>query len=282
MSRIEQAFKSRRDRAAFIPFLSAGDPNMDDSLAMFRAMLHAGSDILEIGVPYSDPLADGPVIQAAALRSLNAGFSLPCAFEIAQQLRTETDKGLVLFTYINPVMQYTPERFFADAAASGVDGVIIPDLPFEESESIRIAADSTGIDLIPLITPTSGDDRVGAICKVARGFVYCVSSLGVTGERAKMSTRVRNLVETAKSFTKLPVAVGFGVSGPEQARAISKFADGIIVGSAIIRRIEETLLEAEHANPTSQQGQTQALIAATETFAKSMIEAMQRGTPVSV
>jgi tryptophan synthase alpha chain len=241
MERIQRAFYRRQDRAVLIPFLNAGDPTFADSLALFRSVLRAGADIIEIGTPYSDPLADGPVIQNSALRSLRAGFQLPHSFELAAALRKEGDHAQVLFTYVNPLLQYSVDRFFRDAQAAGVDGVIVPDLPFEESESIRAAADAYGIALIPLVAPTSGEDRIRDICAHARGFIYCVSSLGVTGERAKMSDRVKSLVATARQYSQLPVAVGFGVSTPEQARDIATYADGVIVGSAFIRRIEKNL-----------------------------------------
>ncbi len=241
MNRIEAAFHKQTQRAALIPFLNTGDPSLDASLELFRSVLQAGADIVEIGVPYSDPLADGPVIQASAARSLKSGFQFPQVFELAQALRAETDKGLVAFTYINPLLQYTPERFFSDAKTAGIDGVIVPDLPYEESEPVLQIADRHGISLIPLVAPTSGEQRVTDICGSARGFVYCVSSLGVTGERVRMSERVQELVQTVRSHTSLPVAVGFGVSTPEQAQHLAEFADGVIVGSAFIRRIEGVL-----------------------------------------
>jgi tryptophan synthase alpha chain len=240
MERIEQAFR-RHSRRALIPFLNAGDPTLDTSLSLFRSVLRAGADIVEIGTPYSDPLADGPVIQRSALRSLKNGFQLPQVFELSQQLRNETEQALVLFTYVNPLVQYQTDRFFSDASAAGIDGIIIPDLPFEESATFRKSADAHGIALIPLVAPTSSEARIAQICALARGFVYCVSSLGVTGERAKMSDRLQDLVHIAREHTRVPVAVGFGVSTPEQARRIAQFADGVIVGSAFIRRIEQVV-----------------------------------------
>lgn len=264
MSRIGRAFSEKSGRAALIPFLNAGDPTFDVSLKLFHAVLQGGADIVEIGTPYSDPLADGPVIQESALRSLQAGFSLPRAFELASHLRRQTEQGIVLFTYINPLLQYTPERFFADAAQSGADGVIVPDLPFEESVEIRRAADHAGIDLIPLVAPTSTDERIAEIAATARGFIYCVSSLGVTGERAKMSDRVQNLVQTARAYSDLPVAVGFGVSRPEQAKLVASYADGVIVGSAFIRRIEQVLCDVEGEEREA------ALETAVASFARSL------------
>lgn len=259
MSRIKQAFQ-KESGAALIPFLNSGDPDFDTAIRLFRAAIQAGADIIEIGAPYSDPLADGPVIQASAARSLQSGFRFTHIFEVAKILRKETEKALVLFTYFNPVLQYGPERFFREAANSGADGAIIPDLPWEESSEIRHIADSFGIDLIPLISPTSSDERIARICRDARGFVYCVSSLGVTGERAKMSEKLQMLVESARKHTDVPVAVGFGVSGPEQARHIAEFADGVIVGSAYIRRIEDVLAKG----PLDETLKLQAIDAVTE------------------
>ncbi|MCL6515548.1 tryptophan synthase subunit alpha [Alicyclobacillus sp.] len=267
MERIERAFRRHGDRAAFIPFLNAGDPSFDESLRLFRAVLRAGADIVEIGAPYSDPLADGPVIQASALRSLRAGFRLPQVFEAAAALRPETDAGLVLFTYVNPVIQYGIERFFSDARAAGADGVIIPDLPFEESEPVRAVADACGIALVPLVAPTSGEARIADICRQARGFVYCVSSLGVTGERVRMSERLEELVRTARQFTDVPVAVGFGVSSPEQAARIARFADGVIVGSALVRRVGDWVEQKRDEGD---------LLASVSGFAGSLIAALHR------
>lgn len=270
MSRIAQQFQSRNGkRAALIPFLNAGDPTQDISFAAFQAVIDGGADIVEIGIPYSDPLADGPVIQASALRSLQAGFALPRAFELAAHLRKQTDAALILFTYVNPVIQYGIERFYADAKAAGVDGTIIPDLPSEESGAFLSIADAVGVDLVPLLAPTSGPSRTAVICSQARGFVYCVSSLGVTGERAKMSERLRDMVAGVRQHTALPVAVGFGVSGPEQARNIASFADGVIVGSAYVRRIEHVLANA----PASTQ--TQAVCASLTDFTNELTAALR-------
>ncbi|MCL6632864.1 MAG: tryptophan synthase subunit alpha [Alicyclobacillus herbarius] len=248
MQRIERAFQTQTKQAALIPFLTAGDPDLDTSLSAFDAVIAAGADIVEIGIPYSDPLADGPVIQAAALRSLQSGFILPMAFDVCASLRRRHERtGLVLFSYINPVLQYGPERFFRDARAAGADGVILPDLPLEESAPLRELADAADIALIPLVAPTSGEERIEQICAHARGFVYCVSSLGVTGERATLSNRVQELVATVKRHSQLPAAVGFGVSTPQQAQEVAAYADGVIVGSAFVRRVEEALAETRGA-----------------------------------
>ncbi|GMA55703.1 hypothetical protein GCM10025858_02060 [Alicyclobacillus sacchari] len=184
MERIRDAFAALGSNKALIPFIVAGDPDYDQSFAIARAILASGADMLEIGFPYSDPLADGPVIQAAALRSLNRGCQLPDCFRLVRDLRSETNKPLIAFTYVNPLMQYGATRFFAELAQAGGDGVIVPDVPLEEApELARVAADQ-GIAWIPLVAPTSGEERIQAIAQQARGFVYCVSSLGVTANAA--------------------------------------------------------------------------------------------------
>ncbi|TDY50717.1 tryptophan synthase alpha chain [Alicyclobacillus sacchari] len=237
MERIRDAFAALGSNKALIPFIVAGDPDYDQSFAIARAILASGADMLEIGFPYSDPLADGPVIQAAALRSLNRGCQLPDCFRLVRDLRSETNKPLIAFTYVNPLMQYGATRFFAELAQAGGDGVIVPDVPLEEApELARVAADQ-GIAWIPLVAPTSGEERIQAIAQQARGFVYCVSSLGVTGERSSISTQVESLVQAVKRHTSLPACVGFGVSTPDHVREIAGYADGVIVGSAYVRRI---------------------------------------------
>ena len=270
-NRIETAFKNRTQRALLIPFLNVGDPTLALSLECFRSVIQNGAGIVEIGVPYSDPLADGPVIQASALRSLNQGFALPQVFDLAASLRSEfPSTGLVLFTYFNPILQYGYEAFFRQAASSGADGVIVPDLPFEESHPVREVADAYGVSLIPLIAPTSGPARIKQICDYARGFVYCVSSLGVTGERAKMSDRVEELVNEVRQCTDLPVCVGFGVSTGRQANEIANYADGVIVGSAFIRRITDMVSRSNELPSHSDSLTAAALTAEVAEFARTL------------
>ncbi|WAH35129.1 tryptophan synthase subunit alpha [Alicyclobacillus dauci] len=239
MNRIERTFKSIAGRAALIPFVVAGDPDFDSSRRLIQGILESGADMIEIGLPYSDPLADGPVIQAGAVRSLQRGFQLPDSMRLISDIREQTDKPLIAFTYVNPILQYGIRTFFEQLAASGGDGVIVPDVPLEEAPELADIARENGISFIPLVAPTSGDDRVRQICTQASGFVYCVSSLGVTGERASVSAHVESLVESIKRYTAVPACVGFGVSSPEHAREISRYADGVIVGSAYVRRIEK-------------------------------------------
>ncbi|AEJ43494.1 tryptophan synthase subunit alpha [Alicyclobacillus acidocaldarius] len=241
MDRIREAF--RTGHKLLIPFIVAGDPDYERSLQIASAILDAGADMLEIGFPYSDPLADGPVIQAAAVRSLKKGTRLVDCLRLVHDVRAQSPKPLVAFTYVNPLIQYGAERFFSELAAAGGDGVIVPDVPLEEAGEVAAAAEAHGIQFIPLVAPTSGEERVSAIVRAARGFVYCVSSLGVTGERQQVSRQVRGLVRLVRKHTDLPACVGFGVSRPEHVREIAEFADGVIVGSAYVRRIGDALEE---------------------------------------
>jgi tryptophan synthase alpha chain len=239
MSRIEETFRGLKGRneKAFIPFVVAGDPDLDWTLRIVRDLERAGADVIELGIPFSDPLADGPVIQAAALRSLAKGTRITDVFLLVEQLRREgVQVPLILFTYANPVMQMGIENFFARAKQVGADGVIVPDLPFEEAEEARAAAREQGIDLIPLVAPTSRQ-RIEKVVSEASGFVYCVSSLGVTGTRDALDSGLRNFISSVRASTSLPLAVGFGVSTADQAAEIRDFAEGVIVGSALVRRI---------------------------------------------
>ncbi|WP_018133256.1 tryptophan synthase subunit alpha [Effusibacillus pohliae] len=240
MSRIQAVFDRLKEKGetALIPFVTVGDPSLEWTERIVRDLEAAGADLIELGIPYSDPLADGPVIQAAALRSLKQGTRMVDAFALVARLRQSgVGVPLILFTYVNPVIQWGVERFFATAKEAGADGVIIPDLPYEESGEARLAAAKYGVDLIPLVAPTSRQ-RIERIAQSASGFVYCVSSLGVTGMRDRFSAELPEFVSSVRSATTLPVAVGFGVSTPEQAAHIKQFADGVIVGSAIVRKIE--------------------------------------------
>ncbi|SIS96538.1 tryptophan synthase subunit alpha [Alicyclobacillus vulcanalis] len=239
MNRIREAFQA--GHKLLIPFVVAGDPDYERSLDLASAILDAGADMLEIGFPYSDPLADGPVIQAAAVRSLKQGTRLVDCLRLVADLRKRSAKPLIAFTYVNPLVQYGVDRFFAELAAAGGDGVIVPDVPLEEAGEVADAAEQHGICFVPLVAPTSGESRVRAIVRAARGFVYCVSSLGVTGERQQVSQQVRALVDLVRKHTDLPACVGFGVSRPDHVREIAEFADGVIVGSAYVRRIADAI-----------------------------------------
>jgi len=235
MSNIHKAFAGGK---AFIAFLTAGDPSLSKTEEYVLSMARAGADLIEIGIPFSDPVAEGEVIQAANMRALAAGAALPRIFGSVRALRRKTDVPLVFLTYLNPVFKYGYERFFSECEESGVDGVIIPDLPFEEKGEIADTAQKHGIDVVTLIAPTSRG-RIQALASGARGFVYLVSSMGVTGVREKINTNLAPLVREVRGATKTPVAVGFGISDPAQAALVAREADGVIVGSAIVRIIAE-------------------------------------------
>lgn len=239
MTRIKQVFDHGK---AFIPFITAGDPNLDITAELIPAMAEAGADLIEIGIPFSDPTAEGAVIQAANERALAAGTTTEKIFAMLQQVRGKTEVPLAFMTYTNPVFVYGPERFMRQAAACGIDAVIVPDLPFEEKDELQPYCEATGIDLISMIAPTS-KERIVRIAAQARGFVYCVSSLGVTGVRSEITTDIAEMVKLVKATRDIPCAIGFGISTPEQARDLSAEADGIIVGSAIVKMIAELGVE---------------------------------------
>lgn len=234
-NRIAKAFENKK---AFIGFLTAGDPNYDQSYKNIMAMIKAGADLVEIGIPFSDPIAEGVVIQEADVRALKAGMTTDKAFELAAMIREKTDIPLVFMTYLNPVFKYGYDRFFAKCAEIGVDGLICPDMPFEEKKEADAAAKAHGISIISMIAPTS-EARIKAIAEEAEGFLYIVSSLGVTGVRSEIKTDLASIMESVKKYAKVPAAIGFGISTPEQAKKMSQLADGVIVGSAIVRLIEK-------------------------------------------
>lgn len=235
MSKIKQAFEKGK---AFIAFLTAGDPTMEATVEYVLAMEKAGADLIEIGIPFSDPTAEGVVIQEASIRALNGGMNTEKVFEIAAKVRERSQVPLVFMTYLNPVFHYGYEAFCKRCQELGVDGLIIPDLPFDEKEELDAIARSCDMDLISMIAPTS-QQRIQMIARQAQGFIYLVSSMGVTGVRSEIKTDVASIVKAIKEVTDVPVAVGFGISTPGQAAAMSKEADGVIVGSAIVRQIEE-------------------------------------------
>ncbi len=239
MSRFADIFATarREHRAALIPYLTVGDPSLAASLEIALALAEAGADILELGVPFSDPVADGPVIQAASQRALAQGVRLADALELARQVRQRSPVGLLLFSYYNPILQYGLERFARDAVAAGCDGVLAVDLIPEEAGAYRAAAEAAGLDTVFLAAPTSPDERLAAIGAASRGFVYTVSRLGVTGARATVAPGAKELVERLRRQTRLPIALGFGISQPVQARAVAAFADGVVVGTALVEAI---------------------------------------------
>ena len=240
MSKIQEAFAGGK---AFIPFITCGDPDLETTGRIVRAMAQAGADLIELGIPFSDPTAEGPVIQGANIRALAGGVTTDQIFDFVRALRKDVAVPLVFMTYANVVFSYGIDRFAEACAEAGIDGLILPDVPHEEKEEFAPAFRQRGIDFISLIAPTS-QNRIAEIAADAEGFLYLVSSLGVTGERTEFSRNLTEIVSDIRANTKIPVAVGFGVSAPEQAAEIAQYADGVIVGSAIVKRIGQYGTEA--------------------------------------
>lgn len=241
-NRITEKFAglSRLNEKALITFITAGDPDLDTTAELVLTLEKAGVDIIELGVPYSDPLADGPVIQQASQRALKSGTTLAGILQTVSGLRKKTQIPIILMTYYNPLLKYGLRRIAADAAASGVDGFIVPDLPMEESAEFNEHLRAEGLVLIPLVAPTSGEDRIKKIAGNADGFVYCVSLTGVTGVRTGLPENIKEFMETVRRCSSAPLAVGFGISTPEQAGAVAGYCDAVIVGSALVKTIAET------------------------------------------
>ena len=234
---IAEAFSKK----AFIPFITAGDQGIDTTEKYIRTMAKAGASLIEIGIPFSDPVAEGPVIQDASERALSTGITTDDIFDMVKRLRTGTDAltiPLVFMTYLNPIYVYGVESFMTRCEEVGIQGVIVPDCPLEEKQELAHQAKTHGIAVISLIAPTS-EQRIEEIASQAEGFVYCVSSLGVTGMRSDITTDIASIVEQVRQYTDIPVAVGFGISTPEQAKAMAAVSDGAIVGSAIVKQIGE-------------------------------------------
>jgi tryptophan synthase alpha chain len=229
-----------------VTYFTAGHPDLETTVRVVEAAASAGADCVEIGVPYSDPLADGPVIQAAATRALRGGFRVAWTWEIARRV-AGWGVPLAVMTYFNPVLQYGLEAFCRDAAAAGVAGLLVPDLPPEEAGELARLTRQHGLALVPFVSPTSPDGRIQMAVRIGEGFVYCISVTGVTGVRAEVSARARELVERVRRYTRLPVLVGFGISTPEQAAEVAGFADGVIVGSGLVRRVEAAASPEEAA-----------------------------------
>ena len=235
MNKIRQAFENGK---AFIPFITCGDPDVETTMACVREMVKSGADLIELGIPFSDPTAEGPVIQGANLRALIGGVTTDRIFEMVRELRGAVAVPMVFMTYANVVFSYGAERFISTCAGIGIDGLILPDLPFEEKEEFLAVCRAHGVALISLIAPTSAN-RVAMIAKEAEGFIYLVSSLGVTGVRSSITTDLGPIIRTIRENTDVPCAVGFGISNPEQAKTMAKEADGVIVGSAIVKLIAQ-------------------------------------------
>lgn len=235
MSNIKSAFKNGK---AFIPFITCGDPDLETTGKLVRAVVENGADLIELGIPFSDPTAEGPVIQGANIRALAGGITTDKIFDFVRELRKDVKVPLVFMTYANVIFSYGAEKFISTCKEIGIDGIILPDLPFEEKGEFQPLCKQYGVDLISLIAPTS-QQRIAMIAKEAEGFLYIVSSLGVTGTRSEITTDLSSIVKVVRENTDVPCAIGFGISTPEQAKKMSEFADGVIVGSAIIKLIEQ-------------------------------------------
>ena len=238
--RISDAFNNKK---AFIAFITCGDPDIETTERLIETMAGSGVDLIELGIPFSDPTAEGPVIQGANLRALSGGVTTDKIFDMVQRVRGKVNIPMVFMTYANVVFSYGTERFCRKAQEVGINGLILPDIPFEEKDEFSEECRKYGLEFISLIAPTS-HDRIKMIAREAEGFVYCVSSLGVTGVRSEITADVGGMVKAVRTVTEVPAAVGFGISSPEQAALMAKQADGIIIGSAIVRIIEKYGREA--------------------------------------
>ena len=260
MSRISETFERLRasGRAGLVTYVTAGDPDLATSGRILQALERGGADVIEVGVPFSDPVADGPAIQRASERALAAGSHLEAVLDLIRATRADLAVPIVLFTYVNPVLSLGIERFARDARAAGVDGVLLLDLPIEETEVVRAAFRAHGLDQIFLVSPTTTDERLREAGRLGQGFLYAISRLGVTGARASVADTARPLVARVRAATSLPVALGFGVSRREHVAEVASFADAAVVGSAIVETIERAV--AGGADPA----------AAVETFVSSL------------
>lgn len=239
MSRMTE-FVNKERGMMFIPFITAGDPTEDATMELAKMLQSAGASALELGIPYSDPLADGPVIQKASQRALKGGMTLLQALRMVGKMRSSGMKlPVIIFTYFNPLLQLGQENFFREAAENEIDGLLVPDLPFEESRELAQACHLHNVSLISLVTPTTSEQRLKAIASSAQGFLYCVSSLGVTGVRKKFHPAVFSFLDRVRAVCRLPIAVGFGISSSDQVDELSGHADGFIVGSAIVSMIAD-------------------------------------------
>ena len=232
---IAKAFENKK---AFIPFITCGDPDLETSAKIVRAAVENGADLIELGIPFSDPTAEGPVIQVANIRALSGGVTTDKVFSLVKELRTDITVPMVFMTYANVVFSYGAEKFISTCRDIGINGLILPDLPYEEKDEFLPICKKYGVALISLIAPTS-ENRIAMIAKEAEGFIYLVSSLGVTGMRTEINTDLKSIVDVIRQNTAIPCAIGFGISTPEQAKKMADISDGAIVGSAIIRIIEQ-------------------------------------------
>ena len=236
MSKLAAVLKQHRK--IFVPFITAGDPDLETTKKLILAMEEAGATLIELGIPFSDPMAEGPVIQEADLRALSAGCTTDKVFDMIKEVRKETDIPLIFLTYANTIFHYGTDKFYARCAEVGVDGTIVPDVPYEERGELEEACEKYGVDRITMIAPTS-EDRIQRIARDAKGYVYIVSSLGVTGVRSEITTDIGTIYKKIREVTDTPAAVGFGIATPEQAAEMARLSDGAIVGSAIIKIIAQ-------------------------------------------
>ena len=239
-SRITGTFKEirRKNGRAFIPYIMAGDPNIKRTGELIRVLEDCGADIIELGVPFSDPLADGPTIQQAAQRALDEGVTLSTVIGLVAEIRITTQIPIILMTYYNPIFKYGEERFVRDATAAGVDGIIVPDLPPDEAGNLMKYSRKSGLDTIFLLAPTSTEDRIQKVARASKGFIYYVPMTGITGSKLSLDASFESHIARIRKVSDKPVAVGFGISTPEEAAVLSRFADGVIVGSAIVKRVQ--------------------------------------------
>ncbi|HIK16900.1 MAG TPA: tryptophan synthase subunit alpha [Leptolyngbyaceae cyanobacterium M33_DOE_097] len=267
MTSVSQQFEYLRERAqcALIPFITAGDPDLETTAKALQTLDTSGADLIELGVPYSDPLADGPVIQAAATRALEKGTRLDSVLEVVQQVSPNLRAPIILFTYYNPILNRGIDKFLQQLSSVGVKGLVVPDLPLEEADTLLKPAAEHGVELTLLIAPTSPKERITAIAQQSQGFVYLVSTTGVTGMRTQVQSRVKDLLTELRTVTDKPLGVGFGISQPEHARQVMDWgADAVIVGSAVVKRLAE--------------GSPEAGIKAMGEFCRSLKTAIAQGT----
>ncbi len=276
MSRLAAKFAAlKKDgRAAFVPFITAGDPDMETSFAILEKLPAAGADIIELGMPFTDPMADGPAVQASSVRALKSGASMIKVLEMVKKFRRgDKDTPIVLMGYYNPIHAFGTARFAKDVAAAGVDGLIVVDLPIEEDEVLRLPAKAQGVDLIRFVTPTTDDARLKRIVAGASGYLYYVSVAGVTGTKAVPEDEVRAALARVRAATDLPCTVGFGIRSPQQAEAIARLADGVVVGSAIVGRVADNLAAGKDRIVTEVLDLTRALAGSTHAARRDKVPA---------
>jgi len=253
MSKIDEVFSRLRasKQSGLVTYVTAGDPDKERSAVILQALDRSGVDVLEVGIPFSDPLADGPVIQRASERAIAGGMTLTSSLELIDKVRSTISAAVIVFTYVNPMLAYGVEKFMRRSSEVGVDGLLVLDLPIEESKEFRDFSISAGIDPIFLVSPTTTDERIKKAAELGRGFLYGISRLGVTGERDTIASEARFLVERVRRFTDLPIALGFGISSPEQVAEVGQFADAAVVGSGLVKKISNVSNDEDLAGVVS-------------------------------